>query len=351
MPLADMVRPRAHPPPDATCAVVALSGYEGNVDSMGVNHYDSLGRLRFGAGDYEADGITDSIGIRSYDSHGRLVETAGDEGWDGVYDSGWRLTYDEAGRLVEEAYDDEWDGVANLVVTYVYNERGWVVKKLVDKDGDGVIDDATYLHHDAEGNEVLAEWDSDGDGVIDYLITFDYVGGLLVRQEIDVSADGTVDRIILFTYDEAGRLISIERDGDANGEPEGSDRMYYNERGWLVRYEIYFGRHLHMWYLYVRDELDRITEMRNVHQGLPTGVRRYSYSEHCVPTVGRERLPAEMPPQEPAAGATGGWPGGRPYGGVQERRGWAGESEGVRVHLMMAGHAVPLQTAQTYFAP
>lgn len=293
---ADFVRPRAHPPPDATCVVVFLRGYEGSVRYAHTSYYDSRPTLRFMAGDADADGNNDGISLFAYDSWGRMVEMARDDDWDGGYDDGWRYKYDEAGRLVEEAHDDEWDGVADRTKTYAYNERGWMVSAFIDDDGDGVIDDATYIYYDSQGNPTLMEGDGNGDGVIDVVVKLEYVDRLAVRREVDWGPDGVVDDITVWTYDSGGRVVLIEYDVDADGVINESYRHSYNERGWLVRVELYYGNGTdpHVTDLYTRDELDRITEYRVVHGGLRTSLRRYSYSDECVPTLGTD-LPVAVP--------------------------------------------------------
>ena len=181
-----------------------------------VHDADEQGRILSKWDDPDCDCVGDLL-VRTwaYDDDARSV-TERSYGGDGVAESDYKVTtYDEDGRVLKEE-DYLGEGELRDVVEYTY-------------DGDGRV---LTRHSGGSGSE--------GGGGDIWIYTYDERGNQVLLQR-DEGADGTVDRTTRHTYDDMDQAIKAEEDKDGDGIFELVTTYEYDPSGQLVLVEVVVG--------------------------------------------------------------------------------------------------------------
>ena len=142
---------------------------------------------------------------------------------------------DEDGYIVENL-DTRGDGESDIIRYFEeYQDprdeertRRRIRKMEIDVNGDGKIN--VRRHYDDYGNVNIEENDHDLDGVMDSTLYF--IGGELARKEFHGVHDERGDYIKERRIYLDGQLVRVERDHNADGDP---NRWEYYEDGVLMR--------------------------------------------------------------------------------------------------------------------
>jgi hypothetical protein len=113
------------------------------------------------------------------------------------------------------------------------NEWGDRVQTEIDADGDGVVDERWSRVFDDAGRLIRVRRDTDADGADDETEEFDFENGLLVEHRLDTDADGFADRRTLYAYAEDGQLTMLSVDEDGDFDTDFEERREYDDLGRL----------------------------------------------------------------------------------------------------------------------
>jgi hypothetical protein len=230
------------------CRVTSASGVrtsDGSALFFYAYSYDANGLLVEMARDGGTiDGSIDALTRYTHNAAGQLLTEAFDDGNDGSVDARKSWTYDAMGQLMTLESDLAADGTVESTYTYTYDAMGWLVverfsttlgspgwedsmsydlAKLVRRDRDigidGTTDEQTDYDYDPTGVAVLeATTDSDdGSPIRRVTRTTDGDGNILTRLGEDFVSGTSL--LTIYTYDEAGNVLTAERDPGADGTP------------------------------------------------------------------------------------------------------------------------------------
>lgn len=122
---------------------------------------------------------------------------------------------EEKGKLVEQ-YDLNRDGRMDVWKLFDSSDRSQPRCKKVDLDHDGDVDYEVATN--AKGIREFEKFDFDFDGRYDAYTIFDPISGAIVETQRDSDFDGKYD--LKEVYDSEGRIKTIRRDMNADGDPD-----------------------------------------------------------------------------------------------------------------------------------
>ncbi|MBK1835288.1 RHS repeat-associated core domain-containing protein, partial [Roseibacillus ishigakijimensis] len=188
-------------------SLVSMTDSAGHTTSY---QYDALGRrIKVDAPDTSSGGVThDNITHTAYYPSGQVKAQWGDQTYPRWYDYDgqnrlkYLHTYTEAPTLDPDALPAVAPAGHSQTTTWTYDsQRGWLLKKR-DAEDKGV--DYSYT----DGGRLLTRtWDR---GVV---TTYGYTDGQLTSVSYDNENNGYTTPDLDYTYDEFGRLETVERDG------------------------------------------------------------------------------------------------------------------------------------------
>jgi YD repeat-containing protein len=151
----------------------------------------------------------------AYDDQGnQIASTGGPADGSSVYNRS-KTRYDSDGHIVLVEDDVDGDGKVTARVTYAYDDQGRLSSRQLTSAGDWA--QCESYRYDAAGRVGVIESDSSCDADIDQRSTHHYdARGLLSSIETHL-ADGTLWYVDSYTYDDQGRKIRAEYDGNADG--------------------------------------------------------------------------------------------------------------------------------------
>ncbi|MFH1469529.1 MAG: hypothetical protein ABIO70_34410 [Pseudomonadota bacterium] len=180
------------------------------------------------AHDDDGDGLPESIVTHWFDAAGRARVSDTDWDADGLIDGRVTYAYDEEDRLVGVEGDYGADGTVECHETRAYDARGRLVSVLFESDpGCSQVASLTTLTYAEDGSTVVQEHDSFLDGTVDSTAIYTYEGGLLVSSEWFIVPDH--HQLTTYTYDERGRQVLAEWDGEVDGVVDSRSTWTYGE--------------------------------------------------------------------------------------------------------------------------
>ena len=197
-----------------------------------------VGTLDF---DAEVDGTLEGRWIFRYNDMGDPTEAAYDNGANGSIDSRMLFGY-EADHLVDRAWDANADGTPETHTFYLYDSQNRLEEERVEAGGE-MSDRVSYDYDDESRVKRQAHWKGEqgttlyelglftwigplkksvlwAAGGTESLVTYDYDDGRLVREEIHHGTSPTASQRELTTWDEQGRKAQVDKDVQADGQPD-----------------------------------------------------------------------------------------------------------------------------------
>ncbi len=222
-----------------------------NVERVIHNQLDSMGLAVRSQIDTDGDGTIDETIDITRDEEGRIVREELDEGVDGRIDRVDTHGYDEEGRVETFATRFTAPGGIEFSGTHRYDEAGREVLATLVQDNEirrteTIYDDVSHIvtkrttrtvsgmtfksieieHYDAQGRIIRRVRDHDGDGAIDMVVNSVY-DGLIQSEETDFGNNGSLERRTIYIRNEAGNLIRVRFDQDADGRTDAMRRFTY----------------------------------------------------------------------------------------------------------------------------
>lgn len=222
--------------------------------------YDTQNRLQISDTFSRPEGTHLSHHVLTYHDNG-TVHT--EEKWGSNSESGeWTyhayVTYDSQGNLLTEAidragtyYDPEnseeqsIDGIFDRTSEHVYDDQGNEILLQEDTDGDGAFDVILVTEFDEYNNPVLESSDINGDGTAESTNTNTYTyddAGKMLSWERDTYSDGEIDNFVEYAYDDDGNLREIKEDWDVDGVVDRTTTYLHDSDGRVFKESIYLNR-------------------------------------------------------------------------------------------------------------